>query len=79
MRHGTFQYNEDGIAVEYTCRHRALGMPCPEGCEVVRQMMCDWANDLPGTFKVRLAKRNRMLDGNGDEHIPMFANQTKGN
>ena len=75
MRHGTFEYDVNGVAIAYVCRHRALNTVCPETCSVTRQMMCDWANGLPGTYKVRLVKRNELLDGTGGNLIEMFANQ----
>lgn len=72
-REGTFDYDDNGQAIRYHCRYSSLGRECPIIHELTHQDMLDWANGMNNAMKVRTAKRNTILGGNGAEHITRFA------
>lgn len=76
MRHGTFIYDDNAMAIEYICRHKALSRPCSEICPVVQQDMLDWANGLGRVARGMLGKRNILLGGDAD--IELLAKQRNG-
>lgn len=76
MQRGTFVYDSAAMAVGYICLHQELSRPCPDGCEVTQQMMCDWVNGLGRVARGRVGKRNILLGGDAD--IELLARQRSG-
>lgn len=76
MRHGTFIYDDNAVAIEYICRHKALNRPCTKVCPLVQRDMLNWANNLGRVSRGRLGKRNELLGGTAD--IPLLSQQRNG-
>ena len=62
MHPSTFIY-ENGLPVAYVCRHGNIYSNCTgEFCAAVGEEMLRWNRSMPGQARVRIGKRDRMLD-----------------
>lgn len=69
MQPSTFVY-ENGLPVDYVCRHRRRSSECDDTshfCREVGESMTDWMRGMSGQSRVRIAKRDQMLDPSMEE------------